>query len=525
MKNIKDGLIVSCQALEHEPLHSSFVMGKMALSALEGGAVGIRANGVEDILEIKDKVNLPIIGIIKKNYGECPVFITPTFKEVEELVKANVDIIAIDGTKRDRPDNISLENLVKKIKYKYPEQKIMADVSNLEEAIFCDKLGFDFVGTTLVGYTEYTKDYSPIEVLKEVVNNVKCKVIAEGNINTPELAREALELGAYSVVVGSMITRPQLITKKFVDEIKNRNIIAKGDYFAFDIGGTNVKYSVISSDGTLKFNSKFSTTNFTDINILVEKMFLLVDEYLEKNILSGIGISCTGVINPITGTIVGGINLMDNWLGYNLKDKFCLRYNLPVYVDNDVNCVALGEMWQGVAQKESDFICITIGTGIGGAIVIDRQLVNGVSYSAGEIGHTTIYPGGLKCRCGKNGCFEMYGSTSALINKVNEVCGEKLTGLEIFSRGAKGDKIISEIIERWVFDISIGIANLVQTLNVRLVIIGGAVSQQEKLLCEKVDINVRSILNEEFTKKLTIKSGKHFNNSGMIGSVYGLIKK
>lgn len=219
LEEVKGKLIVSCQALPDEPLHSSYIMGRMAYAALEGGASGIRANTVSDIHEIKQNVSLPIIGIIKRVYGDNPVFITPTMKEIDELVAEGVDIIALDGTKRERPDGNTLENLMKEAKAKYPNQLFMADISCVEEAITCEKVGFDIVGTTLVGYTEYTKGNDPLTELEKVIKAVNIPVIGEGNLDTPAKAKKALDLGAYAIVVGGAITRPQQITRKFVTEM------------------------------------------------------------------------------------------------------------------------------------------------------------------------------------------------------------------------------------------------------------------------------------------------------------------
>ncbi|WP_195244287.1 N-acetylmannosamine-6-phosphate 2-epimerase [Clostridium celatum] len=207
------GLIVSCQALENEPLHSSFIMGKMALAAKDGGAVGIRANSVEDITAIKGEVDLPIIGIIKKDYPGLVPYITPTMKEVDELVNAKVDVIALDATINQDVD------FIKAVMEKYPNQKFMADISTVEEGLRAEKLGFDYIGTTLVGYTEQSKGINNFEVLDELIRQCTKPVIAEGNFDTPEKARKAMENGAYAVVVGGAITRPQLITKKFNDEV------------------------------------------------------------------------------------------------------------------------------------------------------------------------------------------------------------------------------------------------------------------------------------------------------------------
>ena len=218
---IKGKLIVSCQALEDEPLYSSFIMGKMALAATQAGAGGIRANTISDIKEIKKNTNLPIIGIIKRNYGNCNVYITPTIKEVDELVEEGVDIIAIDFTRRQRPDNVELECFVKNIKEKYPNQIVMGDISNVDEAVYSEKMGVDIVSTTLCGYTDYTKGDNPLNTLQEVLKAVNIPVIAEGNLDTPEKAKKSIQMGALAVVVGGAITRPKQIAEKFIKAIES----------------------------------------------------------------------------------------------------------------------------------------------------------------------------------------------------------------------------------------------------------------------------------------------------------------
>lgn len=227
LEDIKNHLIVSCQALEYEPLHSSFIMSKMALAAYQGGAKGIRANTIEDIQAIKKEVDLPIIGIIKQEYEGSVVFITPTIKEVDALVKEGVDIIAMDATIRERPHHIYLDDFFKEVRKKYPNQKFMADCSTIEEAIHADELGFDFIGTTMVGYTKESKglkiEENDFEIIRTIIQKVKHPVIAEGNIDTPQKAKRVLELGCYSVVVGSIITRPQLITKRFTNIMEAKN--------------------------------------------------------------------------------------------------------------------------------------------------------------------------------------------------------------------------------------------------------------------------------------------------------------
>lgn len=224
LEQIKGHLIVSCQALPHEPLHSSFIMGRMARAAAEGGAIGIRANTREDIEEIKKNVDLPVIGIVKRDYPDSKVYITPTMKEIDELMEVKPEIIAVDATISLRPGNVTLDEFYHQIREKYPEQLLMADCSTVEEALHADELGFDFIGTTMVGYTEQSAvlkiEDDDFAIIREILSKAKHPVIAEGNINTPEKVKRVIELGCFSVVVGSIITRPQLITKAFADALK-----------------------------------------------------------------------------------------------------------------------------------------------------------------------------------------------------------------------------------------------------------------------------------------------------------------
>lgn len=223
VEDLKGKLIVSCQALPHEPLHSSFIMGRMARAAKEGGAFGIRANTKEDIKEIQQNVDLPIIGIVKRDYEDSEIYITPTMKEIDELMEVKPEIIAMDATISLRPGGKTLDEFFAEVKAKYPNQLFMADCSTVEEALHADELGFDFIGTTMVGYTKQSEgdkiEKNDFEILRKIVEKAKHLVIAEGNINTPEKAKRVVELGAFSVVVGSIITRPQLITKSFAEAL------------------------------------------------------------------------------------------------------------------------------------------------------------------------------------------------------------------------------------------------------------------------------------------------------------------
>lgn len=222
MDQIRGGLIVSCQALEDEPLHSSYIMGRMAYAAALGGAVGIRCNSVEDIREIKTTVSLPLIGIIKKDYPNCKTRITPTMREVDALVEVGVDIIAMDATSRPRPDGRTIAELFPQIREKYPNQLFMADCATFEDAVRAEKLGFDFVGTTLNGYTDETRQTPPpnFDLMAMMARTLNTPVIAEGGIFSPEQLRRAMDQGVLACVVGSAITRPMKITQHYVNALK-----------------------------------------------------------------------------------------------------------------------------------------------------------------------------------------------------------------------------------------------------------------------------------------------------------------
>ena len=221
LNKLKNSVIVSVQAMPNEPLYKEDCIIAMMQSVINGGAKGLRLAGYRDVLNAKKLFDVPVIGLTKpdklpKNWKEV-VYITPTLKEVDELINANADIIATDATNRPRPKE-SLKEIVDYIKSK--NKLSMADISTFEEGVKARELGFDIISTTLSGYTQesLTDSEEPdFELLEKLVKNLDCPVILEGRIWNVEEVNKAFNLGAFAVVIGSAITRPQLITKRFCE--------------------------------------------------------------------------------------------------------------------------------------------------------------------------------------------------------------------------------------------------------------------------------------------------------------------
>ena len=219
LEMVKGSIIVSCQALPHEPMYCEemSLMPYFAKAAQQAGSKVIRTSSVRDVVAIKEKTGMPVIGLIKRNYEGFESYITPTMQEIDELVAADSDIIALDCTDMKRGDGKTIPEFLAEIRAKYPDIVLMADISTFEEGIRAYECGVDMVGTTMNGYTPHSvKTEGPnYELVQQLVEALPIPVIAEGRVHYPDQAKKMLELGAHAVVVGGALTRPMEIAQRF----------------------------------------------------------------------------------------------------------------------------------------------------------------------------------------------------------------------------------------------------------------------------------------------------------------------
>ena len=283
---------------------------------------------------------------------------------------------------------------------------------------------------------------------------------------------------------------------------------------AIDIGGTMIKYGLVSSDGEILSTDKIETEAEKGLENILNKIDNIFKRYKENNPV-GIAVSGTGQINGIIGKVIGGNPIIPNWIGTNLVKILEKKYNLPAVLENDVNCVALGEKWIGAGKDLSNFICLTIGTGIGGGIILNNQLFRGENFVAGEFGHTLI----------KKGEFEQFASTTALIRLVKERTGKILNGKEIFDLEKKEIVEYQEVISEWIENLTDGLSSIIYCFNPANIILGGGVIGQGEPLINRIKNSLFKKIGPQFKEKLNIIQAKLGNNAGIIGASYLLLEK
>lgn len=284
--------------------------------------------------------------------------------------------------------------------------------------------------------------------------------------------------------------------------------------FAADIGGTSIKYGVTGDSGYIVFFNEVETERKKGGSSILQKLEDIITGYPD---IDAISISTAGQVNSEEGYIIYANDNLPNYTGTRIKDLLEVKFNVPVKVENDVNAAALGEKHYGVGKEYRDFLFLTFGTGIGGAIVIDSKLHRGFTGIAGEFGHMNHYPNGINCGCGKRGCYEQYGSTTALIREATKVNPDCTNGRQLFEMIQGGDKRLSEVFDTWTNEVALGIASLIHIFNPPCVILGGGIMEQDlsiKLVSKKVHQHIMGSYSD-----VKIEKSEFGNKAGLYGAI------
>lgn len=283
----------------------------------------------------------------------------------------------------------------------------------------------------------------------------------------------------------------------------------------FDIGGTAIKIGVISENGNIIEKKEIETKAKDGAEALLSRIFNEIESYKH---IDKIGISTAGQIDTRLGSVIYATDNLPGWTGMKIKERIEKRFSIVTNVENDVNCAALGEAYFGAGIGFENFLCLTIGTGIGGAIIQKGSVYHGSTGSAGEFGHMITHGGGMPCNCGGRGCYEKYASTTALVDAVKafDVNQSNVNGRQIFEKVLNGDRDYINIVDSWITEILIGLANIVHTFNPSLIVLGGGIMQQDYII-NKLSSNIKDYVMPNF-REVVLKKAVLGNDAGLLGA-------
>lgn len=283
----------------------------------------------------------------------------------------------------------------------------------------------------------------------------------------------------------------------------------------FDIGGTFIKYGLCDENFNLLEKDKIPTLAENGGQSIIERVIEIIEQY---DSIDRVAVSTAGQVDSENGIVVYSTDNIPYYTGMRVKSLIENKTGIPTFVENDVNSAALGEAHFGAAKGVSDFICLTLGTGIGGAIFLNNKLYKGSASSAGELGHMIIHSGGKQCTCGGEGCYECYASASALIKAVNKVSPVELNAFQIFEKENIEKPEIRSEIDKWIDEIIVGLVNIIYIFNPSMIVLGGGIMNEDYII-ELIDRKIYTRLMDNF-KNVKIVRPKLGNDAGMIGVAY-----
>lgn len=519
LSTLEGQLVVSCQAPDGDVFHGPASMAMFARSAVEAGAAGIRTNGAEDVAAIRKAVNVPILAIHKAIHSDGRILITPTYEAAQALAQAGASAIAIDCTVRGRSAG-ALERLARiRSELRLP---VLADIATLEEGIVAAEAGADMLLTTMRGYTDDTKhvDRFEPEFVAALKAAVKIPVAAEGRIGTPAEAAAAIAAGASFVVVGTAITRPGILTQQFCDAVRSARSADLRYFAGIDLGSTNTKSGIVSSGGEL-LHTATTPTPGGGRDVLLSHLESVARDLLATASVRGIALTALGIatggwVDAKSGRVLYASENLPGWTGTPVGEHLSARLGLPVGVENDANALAIAEKRFGAGKHLTDFVLITLGTGIGGGCYIGGKFHRGAHSFANAVGHMPIEPNGLPCTCGAKGCVEAYANVAAL----RRYAGDRYANAaEIIEAAQSGDPVAREAIHTLASFLSIGCAAVVNLLDPQALILGGGVAENNPFLLADLNEALSSRVTASGQRKLLLCSSALGYHGGVLGAV------
>lgn len=304
-----------------------------------------------------------------------------------------------------------------------------------------------------------------------------------------------------------------------------------------DLGGTNMRMGMVTSDGRMVHRLILPTRVTLGLDKVVERIIKAIQEVINQTIvpgnqIKGIGIGSPGTIDIQSGIIISSPNF-PKWKQVPLKHMIEEKLSIPTFMDNDANAFAFGEKWVGAGKEVQSLVCLTLGTGVGGGIILNGRIWHGADGMAAEIGHMTVLPDGLKCNCGNYGCLESYASASSIVRRVcNAIQSGKLTMVLDYAKGnlenitsdlvyqaaLKGDELAIHIMNETATFLGIGIANLINLLNPEMIVVGGGLTNAWDIIYPVTLKEVQKRALSEMAKRVKIVRASLGDNSGIIGA-------
>jgi N-acetylmannosamine-6-phosphate 2-epimerase/N-acetylmannosamine kinase len=521
LAGLEGKLIVSCQAVEGDPFRDSGSMARFARAAELAGAGGIRVNGVEDTRAIRQAVKLPLIGIEKATMDDGAILITPTFAAARALVEAGADLIALDCTERGQAYG-ALER-VREIRagLRVP---VLADIATEEEAEAAQAAGADAVLSTMRGYTAETAGVRRFDALfvERLAARLRVPVIAEGRIESPADARAAIAAGAYAVVVGTAITRPGEIARKFCAAVEEEFSARRGGgcAAAIDMGGTNTKFGLVSGEGEMLWAATEPTPAASGARGLLEHLRGAAERILEEARRRGVGVKALGIatagwVDTNRGVVVYATDTLRGWTGTAVGGALREALRIPVYLENDANAAALAEQRFGGGRGLSDFVVITLGTGVGGGCVVGGKLRRGAHFIGNAIGHVSIDAAGPVCICGQRGCLERYANAAAMLG----YAGDAYADTEALVAAANaGEREARRAVAQTAQHLARACAMIIPLLDPEAILLSGGPAQNNALLAAEVEARAKGLVAAWDLRRLRVRCSKLGYHGGVLGA-------